>query len=155
MVMKNWEPLVSLPALAMLRRPGRVCCETVRPAGGGYNNGGVQDYLELEVLIGELRAIDGLAAGAVAIGEVATLDHEILDDAVEARPFIAISLLTSRQSAFFFGTRQSQRILGGKKDAIIGLPEVFGSFRNSLAVEADHDAPEIFVAMLDVEKNLQ
>lgn len=78
-----------------------MCCETVRPAGGGYNNWGVQDYLELEVLIGELRAIDGLAAGAVAIGEVATLDHEIVDDAVEARPFIAISLLTSRQSAFF------------------------------------------------------
>ena len=24
-VMKNWEPLVSLPALAMLRRPGREC----------------------------------------------------------------------------------------------------------------------------------
>ena len=25
MVMKNWEPFVSRPALAMERRPGRVC----------------------------------------------------------------------------------------------------------------------------------
>ena len=121
----------------------------------GNNNGGVQDYREFEVLIGELLAINGLAASAVTVGEVATLDHEIADDAVEARTLIAEPLLTSRQSAFFFGMRQSQRIFGGEKHVIKDSPEVFGSFGNSLAVEADHDAPKIFVAMLDVEKNLQ
>jgi len=39
--------------------------------------------LEIEVLIGELLAVDGLAAGTVAVGEVTSLDHEVLNDAVE------------------------------------------------------------------------
>eukprot|EP00303_Exanthemachrysis_gayraliae_P009057 CAMPEP_0206001816 /NCGR_PEP_ID=MMETSP1464-20131121/2350_1 /ASSEMBLY_ACC=CAM_ASM_001124 /TAXON_ID=119497 /ORGANISM="Exanthemachrysis gayraliae, Strain RCC1523" /LENGTH=302 /DNA_ID=CAMNT_0053375139 /DNA_START=202 /DNA_END=1111 /DNA_ORIENTATION=+ len=38
---------------------------------------------ELEVLVGELAAVDGLAARAVALGEVPALAHEARDDAVE------------------------------------------------------------------------
>ena len=37
-----------------------------------------------EVLIGELAAVDTLSSGAVAPSEVAALDHEVGDDAVEA-----------------------------------------------------------------------
>ena len=37
-------------------------------------------------LVGELLAVDGLAAGAVAAREVAALTHEIRDHAVEGRP---------------------------------------------------------------------
>jgi len=40
--------------------------------------------LELEVLVGELLAVDGLAASTITSGEVTTLDHEVLDDTVEA-----------------------------------------------------------------------
>lgn len=40
--------------------------------------------LQLEVLIGELLAIDGLATSSVAPCEVAALDHEVLDDTVES-----------------------------------------------------------------------
>lgn len=40
--------------------------------------------LDVEVLILKLLAVDGAATGAVATGEVATLGHEALDDAVEA-----------------------------------------------------------------------
>ncbi len=36
--------------------------------------------LQGEVLVGELGAIDGLAASAVVVGEVAALAHEVLDD---------------------------------------------------------------------------
>jgi hypothetical protein len=38
---------------------------------------------ELEVLVRELGAIDGLATSAVEVGEVTTLEHKLGDDAVE------------------------------------------------------------------------
>ena len=40
--------------------------------------------LQLEVLILELVAIDGLATSAIVVGEVTTLAHELGDDAVES-----------------------------------------------------------------------
>lgn len=40
-------------------------------------------HLELEVLVGELGAVDGLAAGPIAVGEVSTLNHKVLDHSVE------------------------------------------------------------------------
>jgi hypothetical protein len=51
--------------------------------------------LQLEVLIGELVAVDALAASAVALGEVATLDHELLDNTVEVGALVAEALLAS------------------------------------------------------------
>ena len=53
--------------------------------------------LELEVLIGELLAVNGLATGSVAVGEVTTLDHELLDDTVEGGALISEALLASGQ----------------------------------------------------------
>lgn len=41
-----------------------------------------------EVLVRELLAVDGLAAGAIALREVAGLAHELGDDAVERAPFV-------------------------------------------------------------------
>lgn len=35
-VMKNWEPLVLGPALAMERRPGSVCLQFTKTKYGGY-----------------------------------------------------------------------------------------------------------------------
>lgn len=55
--------------------------------------------LELEVLIGELLAVDGLAASSVTICEITTLDHELLDDTVEGRALISEALLAGSQSA--------------------------------------------------------
>jgi hypothetical protein len=71
--------------------------------------------LELEVLIGKFGAIDRLSARAIALGEVAseelvleenilvsdkltTLDHELLDDAVECGALITEALLASSES---------------------------------------------------------
>jgi hypothetical protein len=39
--------------------------------------------LQLKVFVFELGAVDGLAASAIASREVAALDHELLDNAVE------------------------------------------------------------------------
>ena len=52
-----------------------------------------------EVLTGELLSVDRLAAGAVALGEVTTLKHEVGDDAVEARASVAVAILARRQLA--------------------------------------------------------
>ena len=44
--------------------------------------------LELEVFIIKLGAVDRLPTSAVASSEITTLNHELLDDPVESRPFI-------------------------------------------------------------------
>lgn len=62
--------------------------EELRPVGVGSGVGHGEDagasVLQDEVLVLELVAVDGLATGAVAGGEVASLTHEVGDDAVEA-----------------------------------------------------------------------
>ncbi len=63
--------------------------------GHGEQAGGV--VLELEVLIRKLLAVDALTAGAVVVGEVAPLQHESGDDAVEARSLEPKALLLGAQ----------------------------------------------------------
>lgn len=53
--------------------------------------------LQLEVLVGELLAIDALAAGAVVVREVAALQHEVGDNAMERAAFVAEPLLHCAQ----------------------------------------------------------
>lgn len=53
--------------------------------------------LELEVLVGELCAVDGLSASSIATGEVTTLDHEALDDTVEGGALVAKALGANSQ----------------------------------------------------------
>jgi hypothetical protein len=78
--------------------------------------------LQLEVLVTELLAVDGLATSAlctisrqvrtvngtglcsyVATGEVTALKHELGDDTVEGRALVAEALLTSAESAEVLG----------------------------------------------------
>ena len=42
-----------------------------------------------EILVLELRAVNGLSARPVAVGEVAALTHEVRNDAVELRSFVS------------------------------------------------------------------
>jgi len=53
--------------------------------------------LELEVLVGELLAVDGLSTGTVVTGEVSTLKHEVGDDTVEARLGVAETVLSGAE----------------------------------------------------------
>ena len=61
-------------------------------AGVGHREDARARVLELEVLVVELLAVDGLAARAVAPGEVAALQHELRDDAVELGPLVVQGL---------------------------------------------------------------
>lgn len=60
--------------------------------------------LQLEVLVGELVAVDGLATSAVALGEITTLDHEVLDDTVEGGALVTKALLASSKSSEVLGS---------------------------------------------------
>ena len=73
----------------------------------------------------------GLATSAISLGEVTALDHELLDDTVESRPFIAESLLPSREGA-----------------------EVLGGLGDGLAIETNDDAANGLVALRDIEVDL-
>ena len=72
-------------------------------AGVGHAQDAGAGVLELEVLVGELGAVDRLAAGAVVVGEIAPLAHEVGDDAVEASCLEAETLFAGAEGAEVLG----------------------------------------------------
>ncbi|KAK6539314.1 hypothetical protein TWF694_009548 [Orbilia ellipsospora] len=66
-------------------------------AGIGHAQQTWLGVLDLEVLIGELLAVDGLATGAIALGEVTALKHELGDDTVESGALVAEAVLLSAE----------------------------------------------------------
>ena len=68
-------------------------------AGVGHAQDAGAGMLQLEILIGELLAVDRLAAGAVLVGEIAALAHEVWNDAVEGAAFVAEALFTGAERA--------------------------------------------------------
>lgn len=52
-----------------------------------------------KVLIIKLLAVDGLAAGAVVVSEVASLAHELRNNTVEAAALVAKAFFMSAQAA--------------------------------------------------------
>jgi len=63
-------------------------------AGVGHRQEPRLGVLQLEVLISKLLAVDGFATSAVSFRKVATLQHELRDDAVEAGAGITESVLS-------------------------------------------------------------
>uniref|UniRef100_A0A8D0KYH0 Uncharacterized protein n=1 Tax=Strix occidentalis caurina TaxID=311401 RepID=A0A8D0KYH0_STROC len=59
----------------------------------------------------KLLPVDGFASGAVVVGEVAGLTHELGDDAVEAAPFEAEAFLVGTEAAeiLCFGGKGERR----------------------------------------------
>lgn len=67
--------------------------------------------LELEVLVRKLGAIDGLAASAIVVGEIAALNHEVLDDSVESRALVAETLFAGSKSTVEVSMAYSQFVI--------------------------------------------
>jgi len=66
-------------------------------SGVSHGQDSRSSVLQLEVLVLELVAIDGLAPGAIPGSEVTTLAHEVRDHPVEAGSLESESLLPSAQ----------------------------------------------------------
>ena len=103
--------VVNLAFLIIFRRDG---------AGVGHGQLAGLGVLELEVLVRELGAVDALAARAVAGREVAALQHELRDDAVEGAALevqrlagLADALLARAQRAEVLGRLR----LRGRREA--------------------------------------
>ena len=93
--------------------------------------------LQLEVLVLELGAVDGLAASAIARGEVTALDHELLDDAVEDGPLV-VQRLARLADAFLAGAEGS---------------EVLGRLGHDIVVQLECDAAGRLAADGNVEED--
>ena len=93
--------------------------------------------LELKVLILELGTVDGLAASAIALSKVSTLDHELLDDSVEDGALV-VQRLSSLAYALVSGTEGA---------------EVLGRLGYDIVEQLEGDASGILGADLDVEED--
>lgn len=71
-------------------------------AGIGHGQQARTVMLQLEVFVGELVAVNGLAAGAVVVGEIAALKHEVRDDAMKRRTLVAEAFFARAQRAEVF-----------------------------------------------------
>lgn len=101
-------------------------------SGVGHGQPARAIMLQLEVFVLKPVAVDTNAAGAVAPGEIASLDHEVPDDPVELAAFVPLAFRLLRQ-----------------------LDEVLGSLRHSRAEYSDLHALRFVRAQLDVEPHLQ
>ncbi len=67
----------------------------------------------------------------IAIGEVTTLDHKLLDDSMESRSLVAKALFPCAQST-----------------------EVLGGLGHRLPIETNHDSAQFLITMCDIEIDL-
>ena len=134
-------------------------------SGGERRTGAV--VLELEVLVGELGAVDALAACAVATREVAALNHEIGDHAVELAALVAQLLAALRLQDKRNGALCIMMVTLLRRLSILILVlarpyfiagrepfEILDRFRDGLAEQANHNAASGLSSNRDIEKHL-
>jgi len=92
---------------------------------------------KLEVLIGELGTVDGLATTAITAGEVATLAHEAGDDPVEGAALVVEGL--ARATHTLLTSAESTEVLAG--------------LGGNVRVELEDDAASSVTADGDVEED--
>lgn len=76
--------------------------------------------LEVEVLVVELGAVDGLPTCAIVGCEITTLDHELLDDAVESGALVG-ELVAGLALAFLAGAESAEVFCGLRDDIVVQL----------------------------------
>merc|ERR1711865_1257729 len=130
-------PAVTLPNTTLAIEPVGLdgAEEELRAVGAGASVGHGQSsgasVLEGEVLVLELGAVDGLAAGTVVVGEVTALAHEVGDDTVEG------------------GALEAEALLAGAQDA-----EVLRGLGHDVGAQLHHNATQVLAACCHLEEDL-
>ena len=93
--------------------------------------------LQLEILVLKFLAVYGLATSSIAFGEITTLNHELLNNAVEARAFVG---------EWF--ARFADALLPSAKSS-----EVFGGLRNDIVVQLENDSSKLGLPNCYVEED--
>ena len=121
--------------LAIEPGTGHECYEELRAVGVGAGIGHRQQswyiVFQFEVLVGEGASVYGLTSGAVVVGEVSSLGHEVGDDAVEMGIFVP--------ETFFVGAESS---------------EVGCGFGGLLVEEVEDQFADLLVAKIDLEEDV-
>lgn len=105
--------------------------------------------LQLEVLVGELVAVDGLAASAVALGEVTALDHEVLDDTVEGGTLVTKALLAGSKSSEVLGSLMT------RKHRVACERLTCNYLGDSLAIKTEDDTSKLLITGGHIEVDLR
>ncbi len=93
--------------------------------------------LQLKVLVLKLGTINGFAAGAIALGEITTLNHELLNDTVKEGAF-EVQRLSQLAETFLPGAEGS---------------EIVGCLGHDIVKEFECDTTDRLAADGDVKKN--
>jgi hypothetical protein len=88
--------VLAVEPLRLAQRDEELGAVRVRPAIGHGHDAGAR-VLEVEVLVVELRAVDGLGASAIVVCEVPAVDDELLHHAMEEAALVPVTLFTSAQ----------------------------------------------------------
>mmetsp|Transcript_66570 Transcript_66570/g.177303 ORF Transcript_66570/g.177303 Transcript_66570/m.177303 type:complete len:216 (+) Transcript_66570:3-650(+) len=141
----NAVPLGDLPedhVLAVQMRGLRRAEEELRAIGVGaavcHGKDALAGVLQAEVLVAELGAVDALAAGAVTAREVAALNHEVGDDAMELAALVV----------------QGHPARTGPLVACTEVRKVCNRLRDGVPEEPDGDALGLLLPDLHVEEDL-
>lgn len=149
-VRKNWEPLLEEWDVSFVREIEVDGSKAVRVgAGVGHGENTGTGVLQLEVLVGELLAVDGLAASAIVVGEVTTLEHELGDDTVESGAGVAEALLASAESTEVLSSARDVVTEELHDDTASGLWDMISGCRQFTTNDDSHTA-----ANGDIEVNV-
>ena len=85
------------PAFAIDNKPGLLClCVKFSSVCASRVQLQISKKKRSRRRTSEFLAVDGLAAGAVALGEVTTLQHELGDNTMETGTCVSVAVLASR-----------------------------------------------------------
>jgi len=145
-VMKNWEPTEGkFRDAQMIMTESQTICIF---ACVGHAKLAFFCVLQLEILVLEFVPVDGLSPCAVSTGKITTLNHELLDNTMEAGAFVAKAFLACCQ----------------RTEVLCGLVIYEHNSRSwkwkaahlwhRVAIETHHNPPEGLAILLNVEIDL-
>jgi len=112
--MKNCEPLVPVVTISLATILSHIFALMLTWSGIGHRQQERLVVLEVEVLVIELLAVYGFSASAIALREVSTLYHELLDDTVENGALVVQRL--ARLAGAPLSGAEGAEVLGGLGD---------------------------------------